>query len=152
MKFLRKFFDLDSGQRIEHPILGEAVYVQTKQGASWEFETEINDQSFTLIIDAIGQQQPTPAQVAFFLRFSERPQLAFDIAASALAAAYERWTRTPLSDTWQDELRFVGMTIPSNADPNASFELSFEGPPESNSPHFACTVKEGRTVAVDTST
>lgn len=152
MKFLRKLLGLDSGQRIEHPVLGEGVLVNAKHGAYWEIETELDDHPFTLIIDTEDLREPTPEQVVFFQRFSERPQRAFEIAGPVLAPAYERWSRRPLPAEWQGELCFVGMTVPGDADPHAEYELSFEGPTALNSPHFACTVKEGQAVAVETST
>lgn len=148
MKFFRKLLGLDSSQRIEHPVLGEGVLVNAKHGAYWEIENH----PFTLIIDIEGIRQPTPEQVVFFQGFSERPERAFEIAGPVLAPAYERWSRRPLPAEWQGELRFVGMSVPVDADPHAEYELSFEGPTTLNSPHFACTVKEGLAVAVETST
>jgi hypothetical protein len=152
MRFLRWLFDTESGSRIEHPVLGEAVYFKAKLGSYWEIETEVAGRPFTLIVDSEDRAEPTEAQVAFFQRYAAEPGLAFTTVASMLVPEYERWTNHPFPSEWQRELFFVGMSVPLNGDEQSKYELSFEGPRSSGSAHFACTVERGIATIVEVST
>lgn len=152
MGLLSWLLDTESGHRIEHPVLGEAVYFKAKLGSYWEVETEVGDVPFTLIVDAESRVEPSEAQVAFFQRYASEPDLAFAKAAPLLAPEFERWVKRPLPSEWQRELSFVGMSVPMNGDEQLKYELSFEGPRGTGTAHFVCTLEHGVPTKVEVST
>jgi hypothetical protein len=151
MRFLRWLIDTESGKRIEHPALGEAVYFRAKLGSYWEVETEVNGWPFTLICDAENLEEPTDIQVEFFQRFASAPDLAFDRVSSHLIPAYTDWTKLPFPEVWRDEISFVGMTVPRSGDEQSNYELCFEGPRGKRAAHFACKLVDGRVAEVEVS-
>jgi hypothetical protein len=152
MRFLRWLFDIESGSRIEHPVLGEAVYFKAKFGSYWEIETELAGRPFTLIVDSEDRAEPTEAQVAFFQRYAAEPSLAFAKAAPVLMPEYERWTKQKFPSEWLRELAFVGMSVPLSGDEQLKYELSFEGLRRGALAHFVCTVEQGVATSVEVST
>ena len=152
MRFLRWLIDTESGKRIEHPALGEAVYFRAKLGSYWEVETEVNGWPFTLIVDAENLEEPTENQIEFFQRFASAPDLAFDRVSSQLIPAYTDWTKLPFPEVWQEEISFVGMTVPRSGDERSKYELCFEGPRGKRAAHFACKLVDGRVADVEVST
>jgi len=145
-------FDTESGTRIKHAVLGEAVYMKAKSGSYWEVETEVQGKPFSLSIDAENSEEPTQAQVAFFERYAADPDLAFSKAAPLLVPEFERWTKHPFSGYWRTELSFVGMSVPLNANEQSEYELAFEAPRAAGTPHFACKVEHGAVTYVEVST
>lgn len=152
MRFLRWLFGTESGHRIEHPVLGEAVYFKAKFGSYWEVETEVAGTPFTLIVDSEDRAEPSQAQVAFFKRYAAEPGLAVAKVLPLLTPEYERWTKRPFPGAWQNELFFVGMSVPLNGDEQLKYELSFEGPRGPDSAHFVCTVVNGAAATIEVST
>lgn len=152
MRLLSWLFDTESGNRIEHPILGEAVYIKAKFGSYWEVETEVEGIPFTLIVDSEDRMEPTAAQVAFFERFAAEPGLAFAKVAPLLVPEYERWTKHAFPSEWRNAVSFVGMSVPLEGSEHSKYELSFEGPRGAGSAHFACTVEHGTTTEIEVST
>jgi hypothetical protein len=152
MRFLRSLIDTESGTRIEHPALGEAVYFRAKLGSYWEIETEVDGWPFTLIVDAENLQEPTEAQVNFFRKFADSPELAFERVSSHLIPAYSDLTKQPFPESWREEITFVGMTVPLSGDEKSKYELCFEGPRGKDAAHFACKLVGGTVVELEVST
>jgi hypothetical protein len=151
MRFLRRLLDRQTGTRIEHPVLGEAVYFKAKFGSYWEVDTEVGAWPFTLILDSENLEEPSPSQVAFFQRFASDPDVAFRIVSSLLIPTYEKWAKEPFPKVWQDKLSFVGMSIPRPANESLTYELSFEGPRGERAGHFAFKVTNGGVASVEVS-
>ncbi len=85
MGFLQRLFSFGGGRRrISHPVFGELLLMPAKLGAYWEGETELQGRPFTLAIEAPGEAEPVPAQVAFFERYTQDPDAAFEKAADLL--------------------------------------------------------------------
>lgn len=145
-------FDKESGTRIEHPVLGEAVYVRAKHGSYWEVPTEVHGRPFSLAIDVENLKEPTQDQVAFFERYAADPTLAFAKVAPLLVPELECWTKRPFEGDWRDELSFVGMSVPVSANEDSKYELSFEALRATGTPHFACIVEHGAVTHVEVST
>lgn len=152
MHFLRWLFDAESGRRIEHPVLGEAVYIKAKLGSYWEVETEVTGTPFTLTVDSEDRAEPSEAQVVFFQRYAGEPSLAFMKAAPLLIPEFERWTKRPIASEWQCDLSFVAMSVPTDGNERSTYELSFDGPRGARSAHFVCTVEGGEVRRVEVST
>ncbi len=151
MRFLRWLLDRETGTRIEHPVLGEAVYFKAQFVSYWEVETEVKGFPFTLILDAENLEEPSQGQVEFFQRFASDPDMAFRIVSPLLIPNYEKWTKEPLPPTWQEKLSFVGMSVPRSASQNASYELSFDGPRGKQAGHFVIKVINGSPASVEVS-
>ncbi len=126
MSLLTRFLFGKSPPRIEHPVLGEALLMSTKNGSYWEVETEVAGQPFTVLIETVGDQKPTQTQVEFFQSFANDPGLAFKRSSSLLIPAYLKWTREPFPNNWMDAFLFAGMTVPLAADERNPWDLSFE--------------------------
>jgi hypothetical protein len=144
MGFLHRLFTSNSGRRIEHPVLGEALLIHTKSGAYWEVETEVQQRPFTITIEAPDRADPSESQVAFFQKFSRNPDFAFAQAAPLLTGEYEKWVRQPFPANWRDAFELVGMTVPVAGNELNPWDLSFDCLQDRAGHQFTCTFEDGK--------
>ncbi len=145
MGFLRRLFSFGGGnRRISHPVFGELLLMPAKLGAYWEGETELQGRPFTLAIEAPGEAEPGPAQVAFFERYAQDPDAAFQKAADLLVGEYEQWLRKPFPADWREALAWVALSIPADGDERQPWDLSFECLQDGAARrHFTCYFERG---------
>jgi hypothetical protein len=126
MGFLKRLFFGKPPKRIEHPVLGEALLIETKSGSYWEVETKVAGRTFSVTVETVGDQEPTEAQVKFFEQYSRDPDSAFRKASALLVPEYEKWVQETFPSRWQEAFEFVGMSVPVAADERNPWDLSFE--------------------------
>ena len=143
MGLLYRLFFGNPPRRIEHPVFGEALLMSLKQGSYWEVETEVGGKPFTVAIETIDEQEPTPAQAEFFRRFTDDPNLAFDRASALLIPEYVKWVREPFPANWRDGFVFTGMSVPLDGDDHNPWDLSFECLKDRDGHLFTCTFEDG---------
>lgn len=153
MGFLQRLFSSGKGgRRLAHPVFGELLLIRAKLGAYWEGETELQGRPLSLAIQAPSEAEPVPAQVAFFVRYTEDPDAAFQKAADLLVGEYEQWLRKPFPADWREAFEWVALSIPADGDEQKPWDLSFEclqGVAARR--HFTCTIERGHVARVEVS-
>ncbi|MFG6490585.1 hypothetical protein ACG04R_28235 [Roseateles sp. BYS78W] len=148
MSFLKRLLFGKPLVRINHPVLGEGVLMETRSGNYWEIERELLNQPFTLFIETVGEQPPTDQQVEFFLKFARNNDAAFATAAPLLVPEYERWVKGSFPAQWREAFQFVAMTVPLDADDKNDWDLSFECLQDKDRHNFCCRMQGGTAVEV----
>ena len=143
MGFLARLLFGKPPRRIAHPVFGEALLMSAKNGSYWEVETEVDGKPFTVAIETVNDQEPSPAQVEFFKRFSGNSDLAFQRASGLLIQEYEKWVRQPFPNDWREGFAFTGMSVPLDGDDAKPWELSFECLNDRGGHLFTCTFENG---------
>jgi hypothetical protein len=153
MGFLQRLFLSDrASRRMAHPVLGDLLLMRTKSGAYWEGETELGGRPLTLAIEAPGEAEPVPAQVAFFERYVHYPEAAFHRAEDLLVGEYEDWVRRPFPADWREAFAWVALSIPADGDELKPWDLSFECLQDGRARrHFTCFIECGHVVRVEVS-
>lgn len=153
MGFLQRLFLSDrASRRVAHPVLGDLLLMRTKSGAYWEGETELGGRPLTLAIEAPGEAEPVPAQVAFFERYVHYPEAAFHKAEDLLVGEYEDWVRRPFPADWREAFAWVALSIPADGDELKPWDLSFECLQDGRARrHFTCFIERGHVVRVEVS-
>ncbi|MFC5462594.1 hypothetical protein [Massilia niabensis] len=143
LNFLRRFAFGANPKRIEHPLFGTALLMETKSGPYWEIETVVWDRPFTVIIDTQGDEEPTLEQIDFYRRFTDDPDAAFAFASKLLIKEYEKWTGRSFPSHWKTAFAFVGLSIPLAGNPRNVWDLSFDCLTDSAGHQFTCCVENG---------
>lgn len=141
--FLKRLISGTSPKCLEHPLFGTALLVDTKSGPYWEAETVLWGRPFTVIIETHDNQEPTSAQVDFYRRFTDTPEVAFAFASRLLIEKCEKWTGHPFPSQWTVAFEFVGLSIPHDGDPQNDWDLSFNCLLDRAGHQFTCDVKKG---------
>lgn len=148
MNFFKRLFFGKSPRRIEHPVFGEALLIETKRGSYWEVETELAGKPFTVVIETTNGSEPTDEQVIFFERYSLSPDRAFEIVRSLLIPKYEKWTRITFPSDWKEVFEFVGMSVPVSGDANNPWDLTFDCLKDPGGHSFTCSFENGQLVNI----
>lgn len=151
MGFLQRLLG-GGGRKLEHPVFGGLLLIRAKHGAYWEGETQLAGLPLTLAIEAPGEAEPVPGQVAFFERYTQDPDLAFHKGEDLLIGEYEQWLRKPFPADWREAFAWVALSIPADGDEHKPWDLSFEclqGVAARR--HFTCCIERGHVVRVDVS-
>ncbi|CAN7488539.1 hypothetical protein LJR118_003395 [Acidovorax sp. LjRoot118] len=151
MGFLQRLFG-GGDRRLAHPVFGDLLLIRAKHGAYWEGETQLAGHPLTLAIKAPGAAEPVPAQVAFFERYTQAPDLAFHKGEDLLVGECEQWLRKPFPADWREAFAWVALSIPADGDELKPWDLSFEclqGVAARR--HFTCYIERGHAVRVEVS-
>ncbi len=141
--FLKRLIFGAPPTRIEHHFFGTALLVDTKSGSYWEIETAPWGRPFTVIIETHGKQEPTSAQVEFYRRFTDAPEVGFEFARRLLIKEYETWTDGPFPSQWTAAFEFVGLSIPHDGDIQNDWDLSFDCLKDRAGHQFTCHIENG---------
>ena len=106
MGFLQRLLG-GGGRKLEHPVFGGLLLIRAKHGAYWEGETQLAGRPLTLAIEAPGEAEPVPGQVAFFERYTQDPDLAFHKGEDLLIGEYEQSIDRALARLTPDTLPLV---------------------------------------------
>src|SRR5690606_34078873 len=139
IKFFKRWVTGAPPVRFEHPVLGTGVLIDSY----WEMETSVQGKSFSLRVETEGSERPTAAQVNFFVRFSNDPELAFRLARTRLIPRYEQWIDAPFPESWNMAFEFVGMTVPLLGSEQYPWDLQFDCLTDSSGHLFTCYFENG---------
>jgi hypothetical protein len=143
LNFLKRFVFRADPKRIEHPVFGTALLMETESGPYWEIETVVWGKPFTVIIDTQGDEEPTLDQIDFYRRLIDDPDAAFAFASKLLIKEYEKWTGESFPPDWRTAFAFVCLSIPLLGDPRNAWDLSFDCLTDSAGHQFTCFVENG---------
>ena len=147
--FLKRLLVGTPARTIEHPIFGRATLVETKSGAYWEAEPELNGEAIGVGIDTASGEEPTTEQVRFYREITRDLTAAFARAAPAIEDRYREWEGKPLPPDWRAVFKFAGLSIPVNGDDKLSWDIAFDCLAGRADGHmFTCYFENGSPVGV----
>jgi hypothetical protein len=145
--FLTRLLFGSPARTIEHPIFGKATLVETKSGAYWEAEPELDGETIGVGIDTVSGEEPTTEQVRFYREITRDLTAAFARAAPAIATRYEEWERKPLPTDWRTVFKFAGLSVPMNGDDKRKWDIAFDCVAgRANGHMFTCYFENGSPV------
>ncbi|HEU4460709.1 MAG TPA: hypothetical protein VFR90_16435 [Methylibium sp.] len=150
MSFFKRLFASNAPKRLDHPVFGEAVFIEAKLGSYREAEVDIGEDCLFVAIDAPDQQEPTQSQVEFYERIMAMPDQTFSLVQSVLVPAFENWSKTHFPKDWREVLKLSGLSVPVDGNNNLLWELSFEAK-VLNKQLFTCRFESGKPVQVEIS-
>lgn len=128
------------------------MLIRAKHRAYWEGEHQLAGRSLTLAIEAPGEAEPVPGQMAFFERYTQDPDLVFHKGGDLLVGEYEQWVPRHFPADWQEAFEWVALWIPADGDEQKPWDLSFECLQDGAARrHVTCHIEHGHVVRVEVS-
>ncbi|WP_296873535.1 hypothetical protein [Tibeticola sp.] len=151
LRFIRRLLDSKAKPKIAHPVLGPLQLEQGKRGPYWLREAYA-DGELTLSIDAEGEAEPTEAQVAFFNWINSDLESIYSQVAPELSSRHQGMQRKPVDADWHKTFRLVGISVPSDGNKLAPWDITFECLTDNSGNLYTCYFERGAlaNVSVDT--
>jgi hypothetical protein len=144
--FLKRLWFGPTQRSIDHPVFGKITLMETKSGAYWEAELELNGEVIAVGIETADGEEPTPEQERFYREITCNLTAAFARASPAIAPRYQEWVKKPPPSEWESAFTFAGLSIPVNGDDKNKWELQFDSIEVGHM--FTCYFEDGKPVGV----